>query len=40
MHHNHHQFAEQRELPEKFGDSVGQSAAGKQGFFDKRKKKK
>lgn len=32
--------AEQKELLQKFGDSVGQSAAGKQGFFDKRKKKK
>ena len=31
---------EQRELLEKFGESIGQSAAGKQGFFEKRKKKK
>jgi len=32
--------AEQKELLEKFGESVGQSAAGKQGFFEKRKKNK
>jgi len=32
--------AEQKELLEKFGESMGQSAQGKQGFFDKRKKKK
>jgi len=32
--------AEQKDLLEAFGESVGQSAAGKQGFFDKRKKKK
>jgi len=31
---------EQKELLEKFGESVGQSAAGKQNFFEKRKKKK
>ena len=31
---------EQRELLEQFGESVGQRASGKQGFFDKRKKKK
>ena len=32
--------AEQRELAEKLGESLGQYAAGKQGFFEKRKKKK
>jgi len=32
--------AEQKELLEKFGESVGQTAAGKSGFFEKRKKKK
>jgi len=32
--------AEQRELLEKFGESVGQGVSGKQGFFEKRKKKK
>ena len=31
---------EQRELTEKLGESLGQYAAGKQGFFEKRKKKK